>query len=33
VRVMFRETLRRRHPPSYRTMPAPPPQPGMPLGA
>jgi hypothetical protein len=30
VRVMVQETLRRRRPPSYRTMPAPPPQPNMP---
>jgi hypothetical protein len=32
VRVMVEETLRRRDPPSYRTMPAPPPQPNMPAG-
>jgi hypothetical protein len=32
VQVMVRETLRRRQPPSYRTMPAPPPQPNMPAG-
>jgi hypothetical protein len=30
VRVMFRETIRRRRPPSYGSMPAPPPQPSMP---
>jgi Right handed beta helix region len=30
VRVMFRETLRRRRPPSYKSMPVPPPQPSMP---
>jgi hypothetical protein len=30
VRVMFRETIRRRRPPSYRSMPMPPPQPSMP---
>jgi hypothetical protein len=30
VRVMVQETLRRRRPPSYKTMPAPPPQPNMP---
>ncbi len=33
VRVMFHETLRRRHPPPYSAMPAPPPQPSMRLGA
>ena len=32
VRVMVEETQRRRDPPSYRTMPAPPPQPNMPAG-
>ena len=32
VRVMVEETHRRRSPPSYRTMPAPPPQPEMPSG-
>jgi hypothetical protein len=31
VRVMVEETLRRRDPPSYRTMPAPPPQPNLPV--
>ena len=30
VRVMFRETIRRRRPPPYTAMPEPPPQPGMP---
>ena len=30
VRVMVAETARRRRPPSYRTLPAPPPQPNMP---
>jgi hypothetical protein len=30
VRVMMEETLRRRSPPSYQTMPKPPPQPNMP---
>ena len=30
VRVMFRQTLARRRPPSYTSMPAPPPQPSMP---
>jgi Right handed beta helix region len=30
VRVMFEQTMRRRQPPSYRTMPAPPAQPNMP---
>ena len=30
VRVMFNQTLRRRRPPSYRSMPVPPPQPNMP---
>jgi hypothetical protein len=30
VRVMMRQTLRRRHPPSYTSMPAPAPQPNMP---
>jgi hypothetical protein len=30
VRVMFRETIRRRRPPAYKSMPAPPPQPSMP---
>jgi parallel beta-helix repeat protein len=30
VRVMYRETLARRQPPSYTSMPAPPPQPSMP---
>jgi hypothetical protein len=30
VRVMYHETLRRRRPPSYRSMPAPPPQPSAP---
>ena len=29
VQRMFRETLRRRHPPSYRSLPPPPPQPNM----
>jgi Right handed beta helix region len=33
VRLMFNETRRRRRPPSYTTMPAPPPQPTMPAGA
>jgi hypothetical protein len=32
VRLMVEETMRRRNPPSYRTMPAPPPQPNMPGG-
>ena len=32
VRVMVAETLRRRRPPSYRSMPTPPPQPSMPAG-
>jgi hypothetical protein len=32
VRVMVEQTLRRREPPSYRTMPAPPPQQNMPGG-
>ena len=32
VRVMFHETLRRRRPPPYSAMPAPPPQPSMRLG-
>jgi Right handed beta helix region len=32
VRVMVAETLRRRRPPSYRSMPTPPPQPNMPAG-
>jgi hypothetical protein len=32
VRVMYRTTLRRRHPPTYTSMPAPPPQPSMPSG-
>jgi hypothetical protein len=31
VRVMFRQTIRRRRPPSYKSMPAPPPQPNMPV--
>jgi len=30
VRVMFDETMKRRRPPSYTTMPVPPPQPNMP---
>jgi hypothetical protein len=30
VRVMFNETLRHRRPPSYKSMPVPPPQPSMP---
>jgi hypothetical protein len=30
VRVMVQETIRRRRPPSYRSMPTPPPQPNMP---
>ena len=30
VNVMYRETIRRRRPPSYKSMPAPPPQPSMP---
>lgn len=33
VRVMVNETIRRRNPPPYTTMPAPPPQPSMPSGA
>ena len=33
VRVMFDETMRRRRPPPYTSMPVPPPQPGMPIGA
>jgi Right handed beta helix region len=33
VRVMFEETMRRRRPPPYTSMPAPPPQPAMPAGA
>jgi hypothetical protein len=32
VRVMFDQTMRRRRPPSYTSMPVPPPQPNMPLG-
>jgi parallel beta helix pectate lyase-like protein len=32
VRVMMRETIRRRQPPPYTSMPAPPAQPAMPLG-
>jgi Right handed beta helix region len=32
VRVMVAETMRRRSPPAYTSMPAPPPQPGMPNG-
>jgi Right handed beta helix region len=32
VRVMMRETIRRRQPPSYSSMPAPPAQPSMPSG-
>jgi hypothetical protein len=32
VRVMMRETIRRRQPPSYTSMPAPPAQPSMPSG-
>jgi parallel beta-helix repeat protein len=30
VNVMYRETIRRRRPPSYKSMPTPPPQPSMP---
>jgi hypothetical protein len=30
VRVMVRETIRRRRPPGYASMPSPPPQPSMP---
>ena len=30
VRVMFHETIRRRRPPTYKSMPVPPPQPSMP---
>jgi hypothetical protein len=33
VRVMVDETTRRRHPPSYTSMPVPPPQPSMPAAA
>jgi hypothetical protein len=33
VRVMVRETIRRRRPPPYASMPAPPPQPSMPAGS
>ena len=33
VRVMFNETMRRRHPPPYTSMPVPPSQPNMPTGA
>jgi hypothetical protein len=33
VRVMFEETMRRRSPPPYTSMPVPPPQPAMPAGA
>ena len=32
VRVMFDQTLRRRNPPEYTSMPVPPPQPTMPVG-
>lgn len=32
VRVMFEQTLRRRRPPPYTSMPVPPPQPNMPTG-
>jgi hypothetical protein len=32
VRLMVEETMRRRNPPSYRAIPAPPPQPNMPGG-
>jgi Right handed beta helix region len=33
VRVMYERTISRRRPPSYASMPTPPPQPGMPEGA
>jgi hypothetical protein len=33
VRMMFEETMRRRQPPPYTSMPAPPPQPSMPAGS
>jgi hypothetical protein len=33
VRVMFEQTVRRRRPPPYTSMPVPPPQPSMPTGA
>jgi hypothetical protein len=33
VRVMFDQTMRRRRPPPYTSMPVPPPQPNMPIGA
>jgi Right handed beta helix region len=33
VRAMFEETMRRRQPPPYTSMPAPPPQPSMPAGS
>jgi hypothetical protein len=33
VRVMFEQTMRRRRPPPYTSMPVPPPQPSMPIGA
>jgi hypothetical protein len=33
VRLMFEQTMRRRRPPPYTSMPVPPPQPNMPIGA
>ena len=33
VRVMFEQTMQRRRPPPYTSMPAPPPQPNMPIGS